>query len=462
MAAVTTTKADKPAGGKASSILWKAALLGIIAAGLGGLAYYNGVDADRVLGMLKNLNAKEGSHSSAALVSQEELAAKSAAGPWDGLVAVNDAEMSAVGFNFAKVKAQTEPVKLELNGRTDFDPTTITKIRPRFDTRVERVLATLGKKIKKGDPLVELYSTDLAKAKNDYQMKYVQWRHDVKLYQLRQKLVETGAISQQLWVDTQNDEQKTRLDYKLSRDYLVVFYEVPKEEIDPLIENLGDVMNPGKLENVSEKARMTLRSKIDGIVIASDVVPGNYYESTDVLMQIAPLDHLWVWVNVYELDQHMVRAGQTIDIQFPFLGQTISGKVNYVANEVSKDTRAVKVRATIPNPNNELKAEMLVKALLEIPPVPGHTVIPRLAMVAINGSEYVFVRANPKDGQRPVGTKGSMKFQRVKIHVAQENMDSVIVSSGLEPNQEVVTNGSLIMSQLFEDQYALDTGLPAQ
>ena len=105
---------------------------------------------------------------------------------------------------------------------------------------------------------------------------------------------------------------------------------------------------------------------------------------------------------------------------------------------------------------------MLVKALLEIPPVPGHTVIPRLAMVAINGSEYVFVRANPKDGQRPVGTKGSMKFQRVKIHVAQENMDSVIVSSGLEPNQEVVTNGSLIMSQLFEDQYALDTGLPAQ
>jgi len=39
---------------------------------------------------------------------------------------------------------------------------------------------------------------------------------------------------------------------------------------------------------------------------------------------------------------------------------------------------------------------LLVKALLEIPPVPGHTVIPRLAMVAINGNEYVFVRTDPK------------------------------------------------------------------
>lgn len=457
-----TTKADKPSEKRASPWLWKLALLLVVGTGFGGLAYYNGVDAARVVGILKTLRGKEEPRTEHGSSSRGEPTIEKPSTPWDGLVSVTDSEMAAIGFQFARVKSQAEPIRLELNGRTDFDPTTITKIRPRFDTRVERVLATLGKKIQKGDPLVELYSTDLAKAKNDFQMKYVQWRHDVKLYQLRQKLVATGAISQQLWVDTQNDEQKTRLDYKLARDYLAVFYEVPKEEIDPLIENLGDVMNPGQLENVSEKARMTLRSKIDGIVIASDVVPGNYYESTDVLMQIAPLDHLWVWVNVYELDQHMVKEGQTIDIQFPFLGRTVSGKVNYVANEVSKDTRAVRVRAVIPNPNNQFKAEMLVKALLEIPPVPGYTVIPRLAMVAINGNEYAFVRANPKDGAGPDGAQAAAQFKRVRLHVAQENTDHVIVASGLEPDQEVVTNGSLIMSQLFEDQYTLDTGLPPQ
>ena len=132
-------------------------------------------------------------------------------------------------------------------------------------------------------------------------------------------------------------------------------------------------------------------------------------------MVIAPLDHLWVLVNVYELDQDKVRVGQTMEIQFPFLEQKIQGKVQYVANEVSKDTRAVQVRATIPNPDGRLKSDMLVKAILDIPPVPGQTVIPRLAMVAINGSEYVFVRKSRPDSDAEVkegARKRRDKFER--------------------------------------------------
>src|SRR5262249_39175467 len=153
-------------------------------------------------------------------------------------------------------------------------------------------------------------------------------------------------------------------------------------EVDPLIEGLGEkVVDPRALGNATDKAKMTLRAKADGIVIKRDVVAGNYYESTDVLMEIAPLDHLWVWVNVYELDQNKVSMGQTMVIQCPFLPQRINGKVDFVASEVSQDTRAVRVRATIPNRDASLKSQMLVTAMLEIPPVPGQTVIPRLAMV---------------------------------------------------------------------------------
>jgi membrane fusion protein, heavy metal efflux system len=203
-----------------------------------------------------------------------------------------------------------------------------------------------------------------------------------------------------------------------------------------------------------------LKAKADGYVITRTVNPGNFYESTDVLMEVAPLDHLYVLVNVYELDQDKVRVGQTIEIQFPFLAQRIKGLVDYVAPEVSKDTRAVKIRATIPNPDARLKADMLVKAMLDIPPVPGQTIIPRLAMVAISGGEYVFVR-QPK----PAGTsdpKAADKFQRVQIEMAQENTDSVVVARGLKPGQEIVANGSLILSQLYEDQRMTITGLPAR
>ena len=137
---------------------------------------------------------------------------------------------------------------------------------------------------------------------------------------------------------------------------------------------------------------MTFRSPVDGIVIQRDVVAGNFYDNSDVLMVIAPLDQLWVWVNVYELDQGKVAVGQRMEIQFPFLEQSAHGTVEFVASEVSRETRAVQVRASIPNPGGRLKSDMLVKAVLEIPPVKGQTVIPRLAMVVINGNEYVFVR----------------------------------------------------------------------
>jgi hypothetical protein len=163
----------------------------------------------------------------------------------------------------------------------------VLKVRARFGAVVERVHVQLGQKVKKGDPLVELYSADLAKAKTDFQTRYVQWQHDLYLYNLRKKLVETGAISQQLWVDTQNDEQKSRLDYTIARDNLLVFYEVPQAEIDPLLEGLGKkVVDDRAFGTAHEKARMTLRSKVDGVVLDREVGLGDLIDPKTVLMEI--------------------------------------------------------------------------------------------------------------------------------------------------------------------------------
>ena len=139
-----------------------------------------------------------------------------------------------MGLQVVPVKAQVEPIKLELTGRTAYNENSLNKIRPRFDTLVEKVLAEKGQHVKKGDPLVDLYSTDLAKAKNEFQTKYVQWQHDLRLLKLREKLVKTGAISQQVCVDTQNDENKSRLDYDLAAR-TCRSWASPSRTIDPLI-----------------------------------------------------------------------------------------------------------------------------------------------------------------------------------------------------------------------------------
>jgi len=374
---------------------------------------------------------------------------------WDGLVSVDADQAKAIGLQIVAVQPQTEPIKLDLPGRTDYDPTTLTKVRPRFDTLVEKARADLGQKVRKGTPLVDLFSIELAQAKNEFQTKYVQWKHDLTLLTLREKLFKQNAIAEQHLVDTQNDERKSRLDFLTARGKLRL-YEVPDEEIDPLLHNLVGAPVPPEIHNVQEKAKMTRLSPVDGIIISREVVAGNLYDTTDVLMVIAPLDHLFVWVNVYEKDQAKVHVGQHMQIQFPYLNEVIDGAVQYVSSEVSKDTRAVKIRASISNLDGKFKADMLVRAALEIPPVKGQTVIPRLAMVVLYGNDYAFVRT------ASAGSRGPEKFERRKIEVAEERADHVVVQKGLSPGEEVASNGSLIISQLFEDQQMVETGMPGR
>lgn len=460
--ASTTTAVRSPATthGKGGSISRSLLLLLVVGAAAGGGYYYYMTEggkkpSDGRESMLSAaLKFIQGKTQPAPLPSPGEVKVRPT---WDGLVTVTADEEKSIALEVVPVKPQTEPIKLELTGRTAYNENTLNRIRPRFDTLVERVLVEKGQSVKKGDPLVDLHSTDLAKAKNEYQTNYVQWLHDLRLLKLREPLVRTGAISQQTWVDTQNDENKSRLLYLTSRENLVVLG-VPENEIDPLIADLGE--NPDtdqkKLQKIQDKAKLTFRSPVDGMVIQRDVVAGNLYDNSNVLMVIAPLNELWVWVNVYERDQGKVALGQRMVIQFPFLEQAAYGQVEFVASEVSRDSRAVQARASIPNPGGRLKADMLVKAALEIPPIKGQTVIPRLAMVVINGDEYVFVRKSHTDA------KGTDKFERRKVVVTQENSDFVVIASGLTAGEMVATSGSLILAQLYEDLQMVATGMPAQ
>jgi len=375
--------------------------------------------------------------------------------PWDGFVRISIDDAKTIGLLVVTVQAQTDPIKLPLMGRTDYDPNTLSKIRPRFDTLVVKVLAERGQHVKKNDPLVDLFSTDLAAAKNDFRTAYVQWQHDIRLLTMREKLFLEKAIAEQLLVDTRNDENKSRLAYKTAMDKLRVFG-VPEEEIDPLIKSLGDTPKPGELHAISDLAKMTRLSPVDGIVIQRDAVPGNLYDNNDVLMVIAPLDHLFVWMNVYEADQAKVSMGQDLEVRFPYLDRTIEDKVEYVASEVSKDTRAILVRASIPNVDGKLKADMLVRADLKIPPVPGQTVIPRQSMVVMNGNEYAFVQKEQSN------SKGVELFERQQLVVAEERDEHVVVKSGLNAGQHVAANGSLVLAQLYEDQQMVATGMPSK
>jgi len=352
------------------------------------------------------------------------------------LLTLTSAQMEAIGLKTAPVKPQTEPIILRLTGVTDYDPDTLTLVRSQFDCRVDKVLAQLGSVVKKGDPLLEVFSSELAEAKSNYETAQSQWTRDKKVLAYKSELTKVAAIPPKEQIEIENDEAKSRLSVKLAKDKLLVYGLTDKEIED------------AKNEDGVQKARMILRSRADGIVIKRTVVQGNYYDSTNELMEIAPLDHLWVRGSVSEFDADKVEVGQTIRVVFPYSDRTIDEKIEYIDKAIDPETRAANFRATIQNPEKKFKARMFVRVLLEIPLKPGRTIIPRGSMISVDRLEFVFLKVPGSEG----------RFQRRHIFVSKETSDWVIVAEpsrehlGLSADDVVVTNGSLILEQMYEDR----------
>jgi membrane fusion protein, heavy metal efflux system len=316
------------------------------------------------------------------------------------------------------------------------------------------VFVSAGQAVKKGDPLLELRSAELGQAKNDCRTNFVQWDHDLKYLIAREPLAKDNRITQIIWTDTQTNEKASRLSYLVSREKLLT-YGLTDEQIDKLLDGLSDGPDKAKKadDNTHDITRMTVVSPIDGIVVERDAVPGNFYDQTNIMLTISPMDVLWVWGNVFESDQDKVHLGQKWDIELQFSKEHFVAEVESIANGVDPDTRTLRIRATIDNKGKELKARMLVKATLQIPPREGDTVIPRNALSVINGEYYAFV-------QKAESGEDADLFERRKLEVDQETTDQVIVKKGLKTGDRVVSNGSLILSQMYEDLDTVDRGLP--
>jgi cobalt-zinc-cadmium efflux system membrane fusion protein len=375
--------------------------------------------------------------------------------PWDHTLTLTDDEIKAIGLEKVAVVEQKDPTILPLFGTTDYVPSTVTLVRTLFDNcRVDEVLVDLGATVKKGDSLLKLFSTDLAAAKSEYEMACSQWKHDKAVYDYKLPLAKDKTLPAKELLEIENDEKLSRLKMKLARDKLLV-YGLTDAEID-------EAPN----EDGTQKAKMILRSQGDGVVVKKTVVKGNFYDSKDELMVIAPLDQLYVRGNVSELDADKVQVGQTVRVVFPFAdsdsGREVEAKIEYIDKAIDPDTRSAKFRTTVPNPEGLIKAGAFVKVQVLIPPKSGFTVIPRTSMVSVDRTDYVFVR---KPGK-------ANNFERRSIQPAREGNDIVIVAAPAEghrelnPGEEVVTTGSLILAQMYEDKVMTEGSLllsePAQ
>src|SRR5262249_54968752 len=143
-----------------------------------------------------------------------------------------------------------------------------------FACLVEKIHVRQGQTVKKGDPLVDLLSFELAEAKSHYEMAKRQWARDRKVLDSKAPLVEANTLPRKELIEVENEEAQSRLKMKLAKDRLRV-YGLNENQIESLDQ-----------ENDERSARLTLHSPASGTVVELGAHLGNHYDLKDVLVII--------------------------------------------------------------------------------------------------------------------------------------------------------------------------------
>jgi RNA polymerase sigma factor (sigma-70 family) len=151
-----------------------------------------------------------------------------------------------------------------------------TEVRLQFGFRVEKVFVEPGQRVKTGDPLFQVFSTELMEAKSNYEMASSQWSHDKKIYDYKAPLAKANTLSRKELIDVENNEAQSRLKMRLAKDKLLIFG-LTEEDIKQVPNEEGE-----------SRARYRPRSRVDGRVAAMRAAAGESYNAGDVLMVIVP------------------------------------------------------------------------------------------------------------------------------------------------------------------------------
>ena len=189
----------------------------------------------------------------------------------------------------------------------------------------------------------------------------------------------------------------------------------------------------------------TVTSPIGGVLESLDVREGMPVPAGASLARVNGLDTVWLEVAVPEAQIAHLAPGQSVTARLPaFSGETLEGTIQTVLSQANLDSRTVRVRVELPNPQQRLRPGMTAEVTLSRN-VEDALVIPTEAVIR-TGRRALVMLAEDEGRYRPVEVRTGREFD-----------DKTEVLEGLEAGQKVVASGQFLL-----DSEASLRGLTAQ
>lgn len=174
---------------------------------------------------------------------------------------------------------------------------------------------------------------------------------------------------------------------------------------------------------------------MNGVITEHIVSVGQVVPVGQELMSLVQLDPLEISFEVPERYLSAVVEGLKVNVQTEAYGDEVfSGEVTYLAPRLSRTTRTLPVKASVPNPDGKLRPGMFGKVELILEEIPDALFVPESAVMQQGTGNMVVVR-NP-DSFRS-------EFRPVEVGVRQGGRMQIV--SGLTSGEQVVAEGTIKM-----------------
>jgi len=298
-----------------------------------------------------------------------------------------------IGVRAEEAKVEQVIKTIRTVGRIEPDERRSMVVSTKFEGWVERLYANYtGASVRKGEPILEIYSPEVLATEEEFL--------------IAKRLAEA------------DDNSKVLLEGARRRLRL---WGIPEDEIQ-------------RLQDTGTASRtITLRSPASGYVIEKMVLEGSRIMPGERILTISDLSNVWVIADVYEYEAGLLRVGQRAEIALSYMpGVRLSSRIDYIYPTVSMDTRTLKVRFDLPNPDLKLKPGMFTDIEIKVN-LGRRLMIPEDSVIDTGERQIVYVER----------ADGYFEPREVRTGIREAAKREVI--SGLRAGERVASSATFLL-----------------
>ncbi len=324
-----------------------------------------------------------------------DLVQMNTSGSKDGSIMLSESQIKLGNISTTLTRYENFGSTTILNGRLMVNEEQTEVISSRAKGRIERLyFKESGHRIEQGQPLYELYSEELLTLQQEYMLALKQ------VEELGQPRFES---------------------FLKAAERKLLLFGLTKNQIGQLA------------ARKTTESRIAFFSPVSGVITRIDAAEGQYIEEGSPLYRIERLNRLWVEAELYEGEEKLTKAGDTVHVIISgFENYPVDGRVTFLSPEYRNGSQIITLRASIANPRRLFLPGMQVNVMI-MNARKKAIALPVDAVVRDERGNHVWVLTE----------QGA--FQPRRVETGLENPYKVEIIGGLNEKENVVITGAYLL-----------------